>query len=290
VQRYGTDRGRNDTHATVSVLTIAMFGLGEAGSLLGADLAAAGAAVDGYDPADVATPPGVRRHAQPDGAVASADVVLSVTAAADAEVALSQAIGAIPAEAVYADLSTAPASLQARLGGLAAGHGLAFADVALMAPVPGRGIGTPALASGPGAGRLAAMLVPLGMPVTDIGGEPGLASSRKLLRSVMMKGLAAVVIEAMQGAEQAGCEHWLWGNLVGEITAADGDFLARLVRGTAPHALRRMHEMEASAELLAELGVDPVMTRSTVESLRRAVDTPLPNLPDPPHPVRQAGS
>jgi len=261
---------------------LAIFGLGEAGSLLGADLAAAGAAVSGYDPAAVATPPGVRRQRDPEAAVKGADAVLGITAAVDAETALNQALGAIPAGAVYADLSTAPASLEARLGALAAGRGLDFADVALMAPVPGRGITTPALASGPGAGRLAVILVPLGMPVTDIGGDPGLASSRKLLRSVMMKGLAAVVIEAMQGASQARCEEWLWANLVDEITTADKDFLARLVRGTAPHAHRRLHEMEASAELLEELGVDPLMTRSTVESLRRALDTPLPHLPDLP--------
>lgn len=67
--------------------------------------------------------------------------------------------------------------------------------------------------------------------------------------------------------------------MVDEITAAGAPLLSRLVRGTAPHALRRLHEMEASAALLEELGVDPLMTRSTVESLKRVMVDGLPNIP-----------
>ncbi|HET6951830.1 MAG TPA: hypothetical protein VFI47_15725, partial [Acidimicrobiales bacterium] len=56
--------------------TFCVFGLGEAGSLIAGDLADAGVEVHGYDPADVATPPGVVRHPEPGAAVARADVVL----------------------------------------------------------------------------------------------------------------------------------------------------------------------------------------------------------------------
>jgi Domain of unknown function (DUF1932) len=95
----------------------------------------------------------------------------------------------------------------------------------------------------------------------------------------MMKGLAALVIEAMRAAEVAGLPEWLWGNLVDEITAADGAMLARLVRGTGTHSVRRLHEMEACQALLEELGVEPVMTRSTVENLRRVPAEGVPTLP-----------
>jgi hypothetical protein len=64
-----------------------------------------------------------------------------------------------------------------------------------------------------------------------------------------------------------------------QLSAADGPLLARLVAGTKTHAERRLHEMEASRELLEELGVPPVMTRSTVESLRRIRDEKLPDIP-----------
>ena len=262
-------------------MRITMFGLGEAGAAIGADLVAAGLDVHGYDPAGVATPRGLHRHPDPSTAAVGSDLVLAVTAAIDAPTALGQALDAIPRRAVYADLSTAAAGLKQRLASEADIAGLLFVDVALMSPVPGKGVRTPALASGPGAPSFIDMMGPLGMPVQFAGDQAGAAATRKLLRSVVMKGLAALVAESMEAARAAGFAEETWQNLVEQFTAADEAFIRRLVEGTAPHALRRLHEMEASAELLNELGVDPVMTRSTVQSLQRIrAGSKLPVLPD----------
>jgi 3-hydroxyisobutyrate dehydrogenase-like beta-hydroxyacid dehydrogenase len=265
----------------VSGPAFCVFGLGEAGSLLAGDLAAAGVEVHGYDPAEVATPEGVVRHHEPRAAVARAGVVLGVTAAADATTALTQALDAIPPGAVYADLATAPPALKRRLGAIARDAALGFADVALMSVVAGSGLRTPALASGPAASDFVATLVPLGMPVQHAGDEPGEAATRKLLRSVVMKGLAAVVVESMRAAEAAGLAGETWANVVGQITAADEALLRRLVTGTGRHAARRVHEMEATAALLSELGVEPTMTDATTTHLRRIADDPslVPELP-----------
>jgi 3-hydroxyisobutyrate dehydrogenase-like beta-hydroxyacid dehydrogenase len=145
--------------------------------------------------------------------------------------------------------------------------------------VPGRGLRTPALASGPGAERYLAALRPLGAAVEAIGPDAGDATTRKLLRSVTMKGLAAIVTEALRAAAATGLSGWLWSDLVGEITAADEKLLVRLVEGTGVHAARRVDEMEACAAMLEALGVDPLMTRATVESLRRAVADGVPPVP-----------
>lgn len=262
-------------------MRIAVFGLGEAGSLYAGDLVAAGAEVHGFDPASVATPEGVMRHDDPVSAVDEADVVMALTAASDSTTALTQAIDAIPRSAVYADCATAASGLKRRLAATADDAGLAFVDVALMAPVPGTGLRTPALASGSGARHFVDLMAPLGMTITDDGDEAGRAAARKLLRSVVMKGFAALIIESMDAARAAGLTDETWENLAEQFTAADEALLRRLVEGTEPHALRRLHEMEATAELLAELGVDPVMTRGTVESLRRieAGEATVPELP-----------
>ncbi|HEY6414844.1 MAG TPA: DUF1932 domain-containing protein, partial [Acidimicrobiales bacterium] len=237
---------------------VCVLGLGEAGSLIARDLAMLPAVeVHGYDPADVATPGGVLRHDHPEAAVAGADVVLGITAAADATAALTQALDAIPRGAVYADLATASAGLQRSLAATAAGAGVGFTDVALMSPVHGTGLRTPALASGPSAQAFIAIMGPLGMPVEHAGDEPGMAATRKLLRSVVVKGLTALVIESMQAAEAAGLAEETWDNIAGQLTAADEEFVRRLISGTGRHAARRVHEMEAATELLAELGVDP---------------------------------
>ncbi|MEX2366187.1 MAG: DUF1932 domain-containing protein, partial [Pseudohongiellaceae bacterium] len=241
----------------------AIFGLGEAGSLIARDLFAAGVEVRAYDPADVATPEGVIRHENPAAIVRDADMVFALTAAADAVQAMKQALEDIPATAIYADFSTAAAGLKQTLATLAHSAGFAFADVALLAIVPGHGIRATALVSGTGATEFARRMRPFGMPVNEIGDQAGDAATRKLLRSVMMKGLAAVTIEAMRAAQAAGCQDWLWQNLGDEISKANADTLARLVTGSQKHALRRLHEMEASTTLLQELGIDPVMTRCT---------------------------
>jgi 3-hydroxyisobutyrate dehydrogenase-like beta-hydroxyacid dehydrogenase len=125
----------------------------------------------------------------------------------------------------------------------------------------------------------------LGMTVEYDGEEAGRSATRKLLRSVVIKGLAGLVAEAVEAANAAGLADETWANLVGQLEVADDAFLRRLVEGTAPHARRRLHEMEAAEELLRELGVDPVMTRSTVETLRRIHEGGgLPELPPPPDP------
>lgn len=258
-------------------MNVAVFGLGEAGSLFAADLAAAGATVRAYDPAAVATPGAVERCGEPSAAVADAEIVLALVAAADAMTAATQALDAIPAGAVYADLGAGSAGLKRELAAVVEPR-LAFVDVAMMTTVPGHGLAVPSLASGSAAERYVSLLAPLGAVVTAIGSEAGVAATRKLLRSVVMKGLAAVVIEAMRAAHAAGEAEYVWGNVVDQLTVADEAFLRRLVEGTAVHHERRRHEMEASADLVRELGIDPLMTEATVEHLRRVAEQGVPPL------------
>ena len=258
---------------------IAIFGLGEAGSLFAADLAAAGAKVQAYDPKSVPTPAGVIRFDNPVAAVDSAEVVLSLVASADTEQALRQALSAIPAKALYADLSTSSAGVKRKLAEIAAGRGLEFVDIALMTIVPGYGLRTPALASGPGAESYVSIFRNYGVPVESLGPVPGEAATRKLLRSMMMKGMSSVVIEAMQAGHAAGCADWLWNNMTEQLTVANEKMLSRLITGTGTHALRHLHEMEASMALLEELGVDPIMTRSTVQSHKQALEQGVPAIP-----------
>ena len=264
-------------NATGPETGVCVFGLGEAGSLIAADLADAGLAVHGYDPKPVTTPAGVRRYDDPVAAVAEVDLVIALTAAADAVSALEQARDSIPRHALYADFSTAAADLKRDLAQRCERRGIDFADVAIMSIVPGNGVRAPTLVSGSGARRFVDIFTVLGMPTSMVSEQAGDAASRKLVRSVMMKGLAAVVIEAMQAAEAAGCVDWLWQNLSVEITAADEKLLSRLVRGTHRHGLRRLHEMEAATELLRALEIEPLMTAATAENLRRVVE----DWPDP---------
>jgi 3-hydroxyisobutyrate dehydrogenase-like beta-hydroxyacid dehydrogenase len=244
----------------VAPLTVALLGLGEAGSALAGDLVAAGATVRGFDPAAGDALAGVERAADARAAVSGSDVVLSVTAAAAALDAARGAASALRTGQVYADLNSSGADLKRAVAAVVAPTGAQFADVALMGVVPGNGLRTPALVSGPGAQAFAERLGPLGMAVEVLGEEPGAAAIRKLLRSVFMKGLAAACLESLHAARAAGCEEWMRGEIEAALTGADAALLERLVGGSARHATRRIGEVRDARELLAGLGVPPRVT------------------------------
>lgn len=260
-------------------MRITVFGLGEAGSLIAADLADAGAEVHGYDPADVATPDGVTRYDAPGPSVKGSALILAVTAAIDAQKAIAQAWDEMKRGTIYADLSTAPPGLKEDLGDTAALRGLPFTDVALMGTVPGSGLATPALASGPGAARYAAIVNELGGDVEVLSERPGDAAARKLLRSVVTKGLTSTLIESLEAAQAHGDHEWLWPHLVEVLTNADESLLRRLIEATPRHVDRRIVEMESAQSFLESLGVPPTMTSATVERLRRVKSEGMPGIP-----------
>jgi len=250
------------SHVKPPAPAVAVLGLGEAGGRLAADLVSLGVDVRGYDPSAVSAPGGVARTDDPMSAVSGATIVLALTTAETALAAAESAFPGLRPDAIYADLNTASPALKGEIAALVATAGARFADVALLGPVPGRGLATPAVASGPGAQAFADAFGPLGMPVRVVSDRPGDAATLKLLRSVFMKGLAASVLESLHAAKAAGHREWLEGEIAGVIGEP---LLERLVEGSRRHALRRVDEMHAARELLLELGVEPrVVAASTV--------------------------
>ena len=152
---------------------VTVLGLGEAGGRLASDLVAAGVEVHGYDPVTTSPLEGVALAGDPATAVARSTVVLVLTAASSALAAAESALPGLAAGAIYADLNTTSPAVKQEVAALVAGAGARFADVALLGPVPARGLGTPALASGPGAQAFADVLGPLGMPVEVVSDRPG---------------------------------------------------------------------------------------------------------------------
>lgn len=249
---------------------VAVLGLGEAGLRYATDLLAAGMAVSGFDPAWRAgrpAPAGLRLAASAADATAGAAVVLSLTGASAAEPAARDAAAGLAEGTVFADLNTTSPLSKQRVAAVLDGTGALFADVAVLAPVPRAGLRTPLALAGPGRQGLAGFLTPLGVPVEDAGPQTGAAAGRKLLRSVFMKGLAAVVLESLEIAERAGLAGWVTEQITAELTAADEHLVTRLVEGTKQHAARRLAEMRAADEYAAELGAPDPVVRATIARL-----------------------
>jgi 3-hydroxyisobutyrate dehydrogenase-like beta-hydroxyacid dehydrogenase len=245
------DTVSEDTVSGPVVGTVAVLGLGEAGAAISRDLLASGVIVRGFDPV-AGGPDGVIETGSDAEACQGADLVLSLTTAHEAEAAFRDAAPGLAPGALFADLNTASAGLKLRLAALAEQRGIPFADVAMMSPVPGRGIRTPMLVSGLAAADVAASLNRLGGRAEVLAGPAGAAASRKLVRSVFYKGMAAAVVESLRAGRAAGCESWLRENIAEDLGAGMVD---RLEQGSIRHAVRRADEMAAASELLGELGI-----------------------------------
>jgi hypothetical protein len=109
-----------------AVVVIGILGLGEAGGTIAADVRSAGATVRGYDPL-AATRPDV---GTPVGAAEGADLVLSLTTAAQARTAATSVHDALGPGQVYADANTSGGALKRELAALVEPTGARFADVA----------------------------------------------------------------------------------------------------------------------------------------------------------------
>lgn len=256
-------------------LRVALLGLGEAGSEIAADLVAAGASVSGWDPAGAPGIAGLDFAADTAAAAAGADVVLSVNWASAALEAAGDALPALTPGTIFADLNTAAPGRKREVAAALEPSGARFADVALLSPVPGRGLATPAMVSGPGAGALVAALAPLGAAMEAIGPQPGEAAERKLLRSVFVKGMAIAALESLEAARAAGQEEWLRAHLLETIEGADAAMLERLVGSSRTHAKRRAEEMAAAAEMLDELDTPAAISRAAAawyDELEEAAD------------------
>jgi 3-hydroxyisobutyrate dehydrogenase-like beta-hydroxyacid dehydrogenase len=246
------------------VRPVAVLGLGEAGRLLAADLLGAGAVVRGYDPRPTPDVDGLRRCGSEAEAVHGCGVVLSVNSAKDAEPALVAALRDGSTVDLWADLNTAAPAVKQRLAAVCEEAGVPFVDVALMAPVPGLGLRTPMLASGNGAATYAAFLAGYGHSAEIVGGEAGIAATRKLLRSIFFKGMAATVIEALRAADAHGLGDWLRDHIEEELQAADRALVGRLVSGTERHATRRAHELRAAIELARAVDTPSFVSEATL--------------------------
>jgi 3-hydroxyisobutyrate dehydrogenase-like beta-hydroxyacid dehydrogenase len=250
----------------------AVIGLGEAGSRYATALASHGHEVVGVDPATDVVPDGVTKVESLADAVADADIVLVMTGAAVAESICQAVTPLLKPGACYADFTSSAPTLMERLAHLAEDRGAQFADVAILGPVSWHGARTPLMASGSGAARVAELLAPLGTDVEVLDAAAGAAMAHKLLRSVFMKSLASVVVEAVEAARAAGYEDWARNQIAAQLAGDGQAVIDRLLTGTQNHAKRRRQEMLDTADYLESMGVPAPMTRATIESLGRIVN------------------
>jgi 3-hydroxyisobutyrate dehydrogenase-like beta-hydroxyacid dehydrogenase len=177
----------------------------------------------------------------------------------------------LPEGALWCDMNSVAPGTKREAAAAIEALGGRYVDVAVMAPVD-LGMAVPLLVSGPHALAAQPLLEALGFAdVRVVGGEVGRASAIKMIRSVMVKGLEALSWECSAAAEAAGVFDEVMASLVASEKAIGwAERVAYNRERMETHGARRAAEMEESARTLQGLGVEPVMTRGTVELQRMA--------------------
>jgi 3-hydroxyisobutyrate dehydrogenase-like beta-hydroxyacid dehydrogenase len=251
-------------------MVIAILGIGEAGSTLARDLIAKGVRVRGWDPTPRNLPGGLIFAESNPAAVSGANVVLGLNWASVAIGVAKEVAPVLRPNQLYADMNTAAPQLKQDIAAIIEKSGALFVDAALMDPVPPKGLGTQVYASGSGAERFAEKMTPLGMPVTYLDDEAGNAATHKLVRSIMYKGVAAVIIECLEAAERLDMTEYARAQMLKII--CDEPMIDRFVSGSIEHAKRRVEEMKTVVEMLDSIGVSALTSQAAVSRLKELME------------------
>jgi 3-hydroxyisobutyrate dehydrogenase-like beta-hydroxyacid dehydrogenase len=195
---------------------------------------------------------------------ASANWIWSAVTSDQAAAAAAQTAPHLNAGHLYADLNSVSPAVKQAIAGTIGAAGARFVEVAMMQPVPPYGHRVPILAGGIGAVEFRDRMTPYGMRIEVTGEQVGRAAATKMFRSIMIKGLEALITECVLAAGRYGAEEGVFASLAESYPGIDWPALADYMIGrVVEHGERRAREMEEVAETLESIGIEPIMALAT---------------------------
>lgn len=246
---------------------VGIIGFGEVGRIFARDLLAGGVGgITAFDVASVAPAWGVTMAASALDAVRGADLVISSVTAGGALAALAAALPGLGRGPFVLDVnSVSPGTKQATAAAVEAAGGR-YVEAAVMTSVPPKGLASPMWLGGAHAAAFVAAAEGLNMNLKVFSAEIGGASSVKMCRSIMIKGLEALTTECMLTARHYGVEKHVLASLGDTLPHPDWRELARYVMSRALiHGKRRSEEVAEVAVTVREAGVPPMMSLAIAE-------------------------
>ena len=257
-------------------MSVALIGYGEVGRILAEDLRVRGVAVTAHDLKLLgAAVSSLREHAGTHGvtladshaqAAAGAELVISaVTASQTVAVAQAAAPGLAPG-AFFLDVNSASPGAKAQAALVVNAAGGRYVEGAVMTSVPPYRLRVPLLLGGPDAAALEPLLNAMGFAAEVASEQLGVASATKMCRSIMIKGLEAMVIESFTTARHYGVEDAVIASLQETFPGIDWEkqgayFFQRVIE----HGRRRSEEVREVAQTVREAGLQPWSAAGTAE-------------------------
>jgi 3-hydroxyisobutyrate dehydrogenase-like beta-hydroxyacid dehydrogenase len=255
---------------------IGIVGYGEVGKILAEDLRAQGVKVAAYDlklDDDRGGP--LREHAGRHGVTMASshadlatrsDFIVSAVTASQTVAVAEACAGAINQGTWFLDFNSASPGAKQRAAALIDGAQGRYVEGAVMTSVPPYRIKVPLLLGGPHAAELAPLINALGFAAKPASDTLGVASATKMCRSIMIKGLEAMVIESFTTARAYGVEDAVIASLAETFPSIDWEkqgayFFQRVIE----HGRRRAEEVREVAETVRDAGLTPWSAQGTAE-------------------------
>jgi 3-hydroxyisobutyrate dehydrogenase-like beta-hydroxyacid dehydrogenase len=268
----------------MEIRSIGVVGYGEVGKIFAAGLKPQVAQVGAWDLkfAQGATAEAEQGHARQLGIRAcgsmqelceASDLVISAVTASNTLAVAGEAARFLRPGCVFLDLNSASPGTKQKGAAAVEARGAHYVEAGVMTSVPPYGIRVPMLLGGAQAAALAPLLVAWGMDAEVVSEKLGVASAIKMCRSVMIKGLEALVIESYSTARAYGVEDHVLPTLQETFPSIDWSeqgayFFSRVVQ----HGQRRAEEMREAANTVREAGFDPIMTGSIADKQQWVAD------------------
>jgi 3-hydroxyisobutyrate dehydrogenase-like beta-hydroxyacid dehydrogenase len=264
--------------------SVCLIGFGEVGQTLATDLLGRGVRdVCAWDVrfSDPDSPPSraarlsaIRAATGLEPAVVGARTVISAVTASECLAAATSAAPFLERGAVYLDLNSVSPGTKIEAARRVDAAGGRYVEAAVMSPISPKRSGSPILLGGPHAAAFLPVARELGFLGTEVfAAELGRASAAKMCRSVMIKGIEALLTESLVAARHYGVESIVLESLQGLLPVGDWAVLSRyMISRSLLHGARRAEEMREVARTVEAAGVSPWMSEACVERQAWAAD------------------
>ena len=270
---------------TLPMHRLGIVGYGEVGRIFAAGLRARGVGdlvvwdlkfidpTKGSEPLAHAQAAGVRAADSVAALCAGRQLIVSAVTASNTLAVAEAVVPHIAPGAVFLDLNSASPGTKQQAAQCIEARGGRYVEAGVMTSVPPYGMAVPMLLGGPHAAALAPMLQAWGMDAKSVSDRLGVASAIKMCRSVMIKGLEALVIESYATARHYGVEDQVLPTLAETFPSIDWHqqgryFFSRVVQ----HGQRRAEEMRESARTVGEAGMAPLMASAIADKQQWVAD------------------
>jgi len=253
-------------------LQVCLLGFGEVGQALAVDLDARGVshltawdilfAVADSGPSRAAMGKRVRVAANVQDATADADLVISAVTAAQDVAAARSVVPHLKHNAYFLDVNSVSPGVKVEVSEIVEAAGGRYVESAIMSPINPQRAASPMLFGGPHAAEFLPIARQLGFTGARVFSDRiGGASAAKMCRSVIIKGMEALLGESLLAARRYGVEGAVLQSLGTLLNTNDWHAQARyMISRSLIHGRRRAEEMREVARTVVEAGFEPRMS------------------------------